>query len=158
MRIVSTAAVAITTVSAVVALLSLDIIGDGATITVTMSVTMSVTSMSVTSMTIAGSVVDLLSFGVSDFDFIGNGATVAVAVSVTMSVTMTISMVSTMVSVAVVTASGHLLIGHLSHFGLFGHSRSNKNSQNNQEFHLCSRSVDRIVSVEKLVPMYSALI
>merc|ERR1712071_23090 len=148
MRIVSTAAVAITTVRAVVALLSLDIIGDGATITVTMSVTMSVASMSVTSMTIVGSVVDLLSFGVSDFDFIGNGATVAVAVSVTMSVTMTISMVS----VAVVTASGHLLIGHLSHFGLFGHSRSNKNSQNNQEFHLCSRSVDRIVSVEKLVP------
>merc|ERR1712071_124942 len=152
MRIVSTAAVAITAVWAVVALLSLDIIGDGATITVTMSVTMSVASMSVTSMTIVGSVVDLLSFGVSDFDFIGNGATVAVDVSVTMSVTMTISMVSTMVSVAVVTASGHLLIGHLSHFGLFGHSRSNKNSQNNQEFHLCSRSVDRIVSVEKLVP------
>merc|ERR1712071_408256 len=112
---------------------------------------MSIT-MSVTSMTIVGSVVDLLSFGVSDFDFIGNGATVAVAVSVIMSVTMTISMVSTMVSVAVVTASGHLLTGHLSHFGLFGHSRSNKNSQNNQEFHLCSRSVDRIVSVEKLVP------
>merc|ERR1712071_155136 len=117
-----------------------------------MSVTMSVASMSVTSMTVVGSVVDLLSFGVSDFDFIGNGATVAVAVSVTMSVTMTISMVSTMVSVAIVTAGSHLLIGHLSHFGLFGHSRSDKNSQNNHEFHLCSRFVDRIVSVEKLVP------
>merc|ERR1712071_181954 len=113
-----------------------------------MSVTMSVASMSVTSMTIVGSVVDLLSLVVSDFDFIGDGATVAVAVSVTMSVTMTISMLSTMVSVAVVTAGSHLLIGHLSHFGLFGHSRSDKDSQNNQEFHLCSRFVDRIVSVE----------
>merc|ERR1712071_398579 len=106
----------VTAVWAVVALLSLDIIADGATISVTMSVTVSVV-----------------------------GSRVSVVASM-------VSVAKTMVSVTEVTAGSHLLTGHLSYFGLFGHSRSDKNGQNNQEFHLCSRFVDRVVSVEKLVP------